>query len=134
MSIARTLYSLLTWAAQPLLKRKLRRRAQAEPGYAQAVPERFGYYSPRHAGARWGGAMGVDTRRLPRGKPGPQPCSSTPCANLPQLRLLLTHSTATGRAEGQKLLLPDDVQVGCPGTPRQRCSAFCSNSSPWWAC
>ena len=31
--------------------------------------------------------------------------------NLPQLRLLLTHSTATGRAEGQKLLLPDDVQV-----------------------
>jgi len=38
------LYSTLAWAAQPLLRRKLRRRAQAEPGYAQHVPERFGHY------------------------------------------------------------------------------------------
>ena len=33
-----------------MLKRKLRRRAQAEPGYAQAVPERFGCYSPKDLG------------------------------------------------------------------------------------
>ena len=33
----RWLYSTLTWAAQPLLRRKLRRRAVAEPGYAVAV-------------------------------------------------------------------------------------------------
>ena len=30
--------------AQPLLRRKLARRALAEPGYAQAVPERWGHY------------------------------------------------------------------------------------------
>ena len=33
---------------------------------------------------------------------------------LPGLRLLLTHSTATGRAEGLKLLRPDDRQVWLP--------------------
>ncbi|KAB2887314.1 MAG: 3-deoxy-D-manno-octulosonic acid transferase, partial [Burkholderiaceae bacterium] len=40
------LYSAITWTAQPLLRRKLRRRAVAEPGYAKAVGERFGYYPP----------------------------------------------------------------------------------------
>ena len=44
MNAARALYSLLTWSAQPLLRRKLRRRAVAEPGYAYAVGERFGRY------------------------------------------------------------------------------------------
>ena len=44
MNVARALYSLLTWSAQPLLRRKLRRRAVAEPGYAHAVGERFGRY------------------------------------------------------------------------------------------
>ena len=39
------LYNLLVWAAQPLLRRKLARRAVAEPGYAVAVPERFGHYT-----------------------------------------------------------------------------------------
>ena len=29
MNVARALYSLLTWSAQPLLRRKLRRRAVA---------------------------------------------------------------------------------------------------------
>ena len=43
-------YSALAWAAQPLLRRKLRRRAQAEPGYAQAIPERFGHYQPPSLG------------------------------------------------------------------------------------
>ena len=40
----RALYDLATWLAQPLLRRKLRRRGQAEPGYLQAVDERFGRY------------------------------------------------------------------------------------------
>ena len=50
MTFARTIYSALAWAAQPLLRRKLRRRAVAEPGYAVAVPERFGYYTPADLG------------------------------------------------------------------------------------
>ena len=114
MSIARTLYSLLTWAAQPLLKRKLRRRAQAEPGYAQAVPERFGYYCPDTLG-RDGAGQWVWIHAVSLGETRAAALLiNTLRTNLPQLRLLLTHSTATGRAEGQKLLLPDDVQVWLP--------------------
>ena len=51
MTLVRSLYAALTWAAQPLLRRKLRRRAQQEPGYAEAIPERFGHYQPADLGA-----------------------------------------------------------------------------------
>ena len=40
-----TLYNLLVWAAQPLLRRKLARRAQAEPLYGVVLEERFGRYT-----------------------------------------------------------------------------------------
>lgn len=57
MSFARALFSALAWAVQPLLRRKLRRRARAEPGYGVAVPERFGHYQPADLGrdgrGRW---------------------------------------------------------------------------------
>ena len=38
------LYSLALYGAQPLLRRKLRRRGVAEPGYLEHVDERFGRY------------------------------------------------------------------------------------------
>ena len=114
MRIARTLYSLLAWAAQPLLKRKLRRRAQAEPGYAEAVPERFGYYHPDNLG-RDGAGQWVWVHAVSLGETRAAALLlDTLRTHLPQLRLLLTHSTATGRAEGRKLLLPGDVQVWLP--------------------
>ena len=48
----RRLYDAATWLAQPLLRRKLRRRGAAEPGYLVAVDERFGHYEvPRPDGA-----------------------------------------------------------------------------------
>lgn len=105
----RALYSVLTWLAQPLLRRKLARRAQAEPGYAVAVAERFGHYTvPPDAGRIWIHAVSLGETRaaaillesLRQRNPG--------------LRLLLTHGTATGRAEGAKLLRPGDVQVWQP--------------------
>lgn len=105
----RWLYSTLTWAAQPLLRRKLRRRAVAEPGYAVAVEERFGRYGqPAGSGFVWVHAVSLGETRaaaillaaLRRALPG--------------MRLLLTHGTATGRAEGAKLLQPGDVQVWQP--------------------
>ncbi len=40
--LSHSVYNLLVWAARPLLRRKLARRALNEPGYAVAVPERFG--------------------------------------------------------------------------------------------
>jgi 3-deoxy-D-manno-octulosonic-acid transferase len=107
--MVRALYSLLTWLAQPLLRRKLARRAVAEPGYAVAVGERFGHYSvPADQGRVWIHAVSLGETRaaailLERLR-----------AQNPGLRLLLTNGTATGRAEGEKLLRPGDVQVWQP--------------------
>nr|MBP8138460.1 3-deoxy-D-manno-octulosonic acid transferase [Alicycliphilus sp.] len=56
-TIALWLYSLALWLAQPLLRRKLRRRAVKEPGYAVAVPERFGRYAQPVAAPAPGGPL-----------------------------------------------------------------------------
>lgn len=122
MTAARALYSLITWCAQPLLRRKLRRRSVAEPGYGHAVGERFGRYSASQGGAPPAGQPEADA-------PGPWvwihavSLGETRAAGillaalreqLPGMRLLLTHGTATGRTEGHKLLRPGDVQVWQP--------------------
>ena len=120
MNVARALYSLLTWSAQPLLRRKLRRRAVAEPGYAHAVGERFGRYpapidSLMHHSSTdplgrfvWVHAVSLGETRAAA------ILLAQLREQLPGMRLLLTHGTATGRAEGEKLLLPGDVQVWQP--------------------
>jgi 3-deoxy-D-manno-octulosonic-acid transferase len=110
----RGLYSLVMHGAQPLLRRKLRRRGSAEPGYLEAVDERFGVYAQAaEPGALWIHAVSLGETRaaailvqaLRRQDPG--------------LRLLLTHGTATGRAEGARLLREGDVQAWLPwDTPR----------------
>ena len=120
MNAARALYSLVTWCAQPLLRRKLRRRAVAEPGYAHAVGERFGRYPvpmdsmvSHHSVDPIGQFVWVHAVSL-----GETRAAAILLAQLreqlPGMRLLLTHGTATGRAEGEKLLLPGDVQVWQP--------------------
>ena len=103
------LYSLLMWLAQPVLRRKLTRRAVAEPGYAAAVEERFGDYPvPPDSGRVWIHAVSLGETRA----------AAILLAELrrqmPGMRLLLTHGTATGRAEGARLLQPGDVQVWQP--------------------
>ena len=101
-------YGWLMWLAQALLRRKLAKRARTEPGYAVAIGERFGHYSqpPEMASELiWVHAVslgetrtaGILLKALRVAHPG--------------LRVLLTHGTATGRTEGQSLLLPGDVQV-----------------------
>ncbi|PKO41800.1 MAG: 3-deoxy-D-manno-octulosonic acid transferase [Betaproteobacteria bacterium HGW-Betaproteobacteria-3] len=105
----RALYSLLTVLAQPLLRRKLARRAQAEPGYAVAVEERFGHYS--HAAGEdyvWVHAVSLGEARAAA------ILVAQLRERLPGMRLLLTHGTATGRAEGSRLLQAGDVQVWQP--------------------
>ena len=102
-------YSLLMWLAQPLLRRKLARRAVAEPGYGVAVEERFGHYSmPADSGRIWIHAVSLGETRA----------AAILLAELrrqvPGMRLLLTNGTATGRAEGVKLLQSGDVQVWQP--------------------
>ncbi len=118
MNPARLLYSALMAGAQPLLRRKLRRRAGAEPGYARAVEERFG---------RYGDAVGTASASVTVAGPlvwiHAVSLGETRAAAillgvlrplLPGMRLLLTHGTATGRAEGTKLLQPGDLQVWQP--------------------
>lgn len=96
-------------AAQPLLRRKLRRRGAAEPGYLAHVEERFGRYAgPTEPDRLWihavslgetrAAAILIDALRAVR----------------PELRLLLTHGTATGRAEGARLLREGDAQAWLP--------------------
>jgi len=100
------------WLAQPLLKLKLKRRGVQEPGYLQAIDERFGRYSapvPPHDGPTvWIHAVSLGETRA----------AAVLVAALrklmPDMRLLLTHGTATGRAEGAKLLEPGDLQAWQP--------------------
>lgn len=130
----RWLYSALTWAAQPLLRRKLRRRAVAEPGYGQWVQERFGRYAqPGAAGQDNGPAQGAlvwihavslgETRAAAILLPALR-------QQWPGMRLLLTHGTATGRAEGQKLLQPGDLQVWQPWDTRGAVARFLRQFRP----
>ncbi len=105
----RAFYSLLMWLAQPFLRRKLARRGLAEPGYLEAIEERFGNYAdPAEPGRLWLHAVSLGETRaaavlldaLREREPG--------------LRVLLTHGTATGRAEGQRLMRPGDAQSWLP--------------------
>ncbi|MDA8456905.1 3-deoxy-D-manno-octulosonic acid transferase [Acidovorax sp. GBBC 3334] len=102
--------------ARPLLRRKLRRRAVAEPGYGHAVEERFGHYGPAAADAAPGaGGPVVWIHAVSLGETRAAAILLNALRPLvPGLRLLLTHGTATGRAEGARLLQPGDVQVWQP--------------------
>ena len=114
MSFPRALFSALAWAVQPLLRRKLRRRALAEPGYGVAVPERFGHYQPADLG-RDGRGRWVWIHSVSLGETRAAAILIKALRErMPAMRLLLTHSTATGREEGAKLLHPGDVQVWLP--------------------
>ena len=122
-----TFYNLLVRAAQPLLRRKLARRAVAEPGYAVAVPERFGHYTQAAEVASelvWvhavslgeARAAGILLKALREALPG--------------VRILLTHGTATGRAEGARLMQPGDVQVWQPWDTPAAVRAFLRHFRP----
>ena len=110
-ALALKLYSLLMWCAQPLLRRKLARRAAQEPGYLEAVEERFGRYTqPVETSSElvWVHAVSMGETRAAA------VLLKALRERHPGLRILLTHGTATGRAEGVALLQPGDVQVWQP--------------------
>ncbi|WP_326542131.1 3-deoxy-D-manno-octulosonic acid transferase [Pseudorhodoferax sp.] len=103
------LYGWLMWLAQPLLRRKLARRAKAEPGYGQQMAERFGRYAqPASSGWVWVHAVSLGETRAAA------VLVAALRERLPGMRLLLTHGTATGRAEGARLLQEGDLQVWQP--------------------
>ncbi len=125
--LSHSLYNLLVWAAQPLLRRKLARRAVAEPGYAVAVPERFGHYTqPAESRSElvWVHAVSLGEARAAG------ILLQALREALPEVRILLTHGTATGRAEGARLLQPGDVQVWQPWDTPAAVQAFLAHFRP----
>jgi 3-deoxy-D-manno-octulosonic-acid transferase len=120
-------YGWLLRLAQPLLRRKLARRARSEPGYGQAVPERFGHYQ-QAAEARseliWIHAVSLGETRAAA------VLIQALRHHWPGMRLLLTHGTATGRAEGQMLLKSGDVQVWQPWDTPAATARFLAHFRP----
>jgi len=128
---ARGLYSALMTLGQPLLRRKLARRGQQEPGYLEAVAERFGHYSqPAETASElvWVHAVSLGETRTAA------MLLKALRAQYPALRLLITHGTATGREEGRALLQsigrPGDVQVWQPWDSPAAVRRFFSHFKP----
>ena len=103
-------YSLAMSALQPLLRRKLQRRGREETGYLDAVEERFGHYTQP---ANEGGYVWVHAVSLGETRAAAVLLQALRAAQ-PGIRILLTHGTATGRAQGVSLLQEGDVQVWQP--------------------
>ena len=107
--MTRLLYSCLMWALSPLLWLKLLLRSRHEPVYGQAIAERFGYYdAAAQSGALWIHAVSLGETRAIRS------LVKALREAYPDVRLLLTHGTATGRSEGVHLLREGDVQAWLP--------------------
>ncbi|MBB5204172.1 3-deoxy-D-manno-octulosonic-acid transferase [Inhella inkyongensis] len=101
------------WAmrlATPILLLRWWRRGRVEPGYRQALSERLAWYSGPAPGAGWLWLHAVslgETRAA-------APLIAALREREPGLRLLLTHTTATGRAAGAELLRAGDAQAWLP--------------------
>ena len=111
--------------AKPLLRRKLHKRAQAEPLYGQFIEERFGHYT-QSARQDWIWIHAVslgETRTAAILLQGLRQA-------LPGMKLLLTNGTATGREEGRKLLQDGDLQVWQPWDSPEVLDRFFSAFKP----
>ena len=123
--LALALYGLLMRLLQPLMARKLRRRGASEPGYLQHTGERFGRYegAAPAPGSIWVHAVSLGETRA----------AAVLIAALretqPGCRILLTHGTATGRAEGVALLRDGDAQAWLPWDTPQAVDAFLQHPS-----
>ena len=121
----RPFYSLVMNGVQPFLRHKLRRRGVAEPGYLQHVDERFGMYPGRSdAGRIWIHAVSLGETRAAA------VLIEQLRAQQPGVRVLLTHGTATGRAEGERLLQPGDAQAWLPWDTPQAVGRFLQHFRP----
>ena len=103
------LYGAFMRLAQPLLRRKLHKRARAEPLYGQFLEERFGHYT-QSARQDW---IWIHAVSLGETRTAAILLQSLRQA-IPGMKLLLTNGTATGREEGCKLLQDGDLQVWQP--------------------
>ncbi len=108
-SLARAAYSLLLWLLTPVYLLRLGWRGRAEPLYRHALAERLGFgAAPINPGSVWVHAVSLGETRAA--------AALIDALRLqhPGMRLLLTHSTATGREAGVDLLREGDRQAWLP--------------------
>ncbi len=124
-----SLYNLLVWALQPWVRLRLRRRARTEPLYGLAIEARFGQHDPATATPPgqpvfWLHAVSLgETRAAAVLLQALRPL-------LPGWRMVLTHGTATGRAQGQSLLQAGDVQTWQPWDTTAAVESFVRHYRP----
>lgn len=146
-------YSLLMWALQPWVRRRLLRRGRDEPGYLEDMPARFGRYRTAAASRRGSPDVPPSTATMPLGllvrSAGPSggpvvwvhavSLGETRAADVllqalraqwPGMKLVLTHGTATGRTAGGPLLRPGDEQTWLPWDTPQAVSRFLDHAQP----
>ena len=105
-------YRVLMGLLQAPMMLKLLWRSRKEPLYRSEMGERLGHYNAPPADPRpptlWLHAVSLGETHACA------PLLAALRATLPNLRLVLTHSTATGRQAGALLLKPGDVQAWAP--------------------
>ena len=107
--VAALAYAALLFALLPAYTLRLLWRSRAEPSYRTALPERFGFYGEAPTrGWLWVHAVSLGETRAAA------PLIDALRRARPDLRLLLTHGTATGREAGAALLRPGDRQTWLP--------------------
>ncbi|MCA3253699.1 MAG: 3-deoxy-D-manno-octulosonic acid transferase [Pseudomonadota bacterium] len=105
---ARAAYSTLLRLATPLYLARLWWRGAREPLYRAALAERLGFVAPQPPGRLWIHAVSLGETRAAAAL-----IEALRLAR-PELKLLLTHGTATGRAAGAALLREGDAQCWLP--------------------
>ncbi|RVU44575.1 3-deoxy-D-manno-octulosonic acid transferase [Rubrivivax rivuli] len=109
--LARALYALLLRLATPLYLARLWWRGRREPAYRSHWRERLGWPAagtPPVPGRLWLHAVSLGETLAAA------PLVQALREQRPGLQFLLTHSTATGREAGAKLLQPGDAQAWLP--------------------
>jgi len=109
-SLALGLYGLMLQLLSPFYLLRLWRRGAAEPLYRERLGERFGYYAQAETA---GGRLWLHAVSLGETRAAAALVAALRQAR-PDLRLLLTHSTATGREAGRELLQAGDAQAWLP--------------------
>ena len=122
---ARAAYSLIFRLATPAALLRYWWRGRVEPTYRFAPRERLGLYeSQAQSGLVWVHAVSLGETRAAAA------LIHALRAQLPNMRLLLTHGTATGRDAGRALLRDGDVQAWLPLDTPGATSRFFTHFKP----
>ncbi len=123
--LTRRAYSLLLRLLAPAYLLRLWWRGRAEPLYRHAIAERFGFYRGEpSSGWLWVHAVSLGETRAAAA------LVDALRALRPGLRLLLTHSTATGREAGRELLREGDQQAWMPSDSSAVVKRFFAHFNP----